>query len=71
MAPNAAIGRMANAPTPTASGMMPRNTHRHPRCSVTAPAIAGAMRLGSTQPAERRAYIIAWRSSGNARLTSR
>ena len=66
-----AIGRTASAPTASASGTIPRNTQRQPRCCVIAPESAGASRLGSTQPADRMAYIIGWRSSGNARLISR
>ena len=35
------------------SGNSNQNTHRHPSPSVIVPATAGAMRLGSTHPAER------------------
>ena len=57
-------GGATTAAATTTSGMMPRNTQRHPNWSVTHPASAGASRLGRTHPADSHAYITGCRSAG-------
>jgi hypothetical protein len=64
------IGGMVMNATTGINGNRNQKTQRQPIWSVIVPAIAGARRLGNTQPADRYAYIPACRSSGNARLTS-
>ena len=63
-------GGATTAAATTTSGMMPRNTQRHPNWSVTHPASAGASRLGRTHPADSHAYITGCRSAGTARRTA-
>src|SRR3954470_7520665 len=52
------------------NGSSNQKTQRQPIWSVIVPAIAGASRLGSTQPAARKAYLLACRSAGKGRLTT-
>ena len=66
-APSACNGRTVIAAASATSGNNPRNTHRHPKATATAPLTAGPIRPGSTHALDNTANIRGCSAGGYAR----